>query len=69
MTTPQWKALRRKLRRAARRIKRVKAMKVKFRVEQGGPMAECKHPPTKLYTWFAYNCVTDKADWLCVVKI
>jgi len=28
---------------------------------------KCKHPATRLYTWFAYNCITNKNDWLCIV--
>ena len=26
----------------------------------------CKHPPSRYYSWFAYNPVTDKSDILCV---
>jgi hypothetical protein len=26
----------------------------------------CSHPPTRLYSWFAYDLVTDKNDWLCI---
>ena len=26
---------------------------------------ECKHPPTRTYSWFAYNYKTDKNDILC----
>jgi len=25
----------------------------------------CKHPATRVYSWFAYNCETGKKDILC----
>ena len=26
----------------------------------------CKHSYNKLFTWFAFNLVTGRKDWLCV---
>ncbi len=26
----------------------------------------CKHNPVRLYSWFAFNCVTGLSDWFCV---
>lgn len=28
---------------------------------------KCNHPPSKYYSWFAYNYKTGKSDILCVV--
>jgi len=27
----------------------------------------CSHKPEHLLAWHAYNCITDKKDWLCIV--
>ena len=29
-------------------------------------MNACSHPPTRYYTWWAYNCLTNKKDWLVI---
>lgn len=26
----------------------------------------CLHPPIRLYSWWAYNLITNKNDWLCI---
>lgn len=26
----------------------------------------CKHPPSRLYSWFTHNTVTNQDDWLCI---
>ena len=29
-------------------------------------MTDCKHPPSRYWSWFAYNAETGKRDVLCV---
>lgn len=26
----------------------------------------CTHPPQRLYSWFAYDCITNKKSWLVI---
>ena len=29
-------------------------------------MEACSHKPQHFFTWFAYNCITGKNDWLVI---